>query len=341
MTADSTSQSPGPIDAVILWVNGSDPPLTEKRNRYLKDIRGSSHPSVNPTRFSSVNEIRYCVLSIFKFAPFVRNMFIVTDGQDPNLYEDIKTLFPERLNSFRIVDHKEIFRGYEKYLPTFNSLSIESMIWRIKGLSDNFIYFNDDLFLIRDHQPEDWFRNDNPVLRGKWRPVPLHKIIRNSIRKAVNKYLLNNADFQPTASFHMGQWNSATMLGFRCRYFTNRHTPHPVGRKAIEDFFNHNKQYLERNISFRFRNWSQFTVMSLSNHLQILNGNNFLASPYLAYLNPYNRPDDYTDNKLSFCETNPGIKVMCVQSLEMCRKEEIEKIFEWLDKILTNPSDRS
>jgi len=331
---DVSHENSLPIDAVITWVDGSDPRLTEKRNRYLKDIRGSSHPGAHPTRFASVNEIRYCVLSILKFAPFVRNLFIVTDGQDPNLYEEIKTLSPERLSSLRIIDHKEIFRGYENYLPTFNSLSIESMIWRIKDLSDNFIYFNDDLFLIRDHQPDDWFRNDNPVLRGKWRPVPLHRIFWNSIRKTVNKYLLNNADFQPTASFHMGQWNSATLLGFRCRYFANRHTPHPVGRKVIEDFFNHNKKSFERNISFRFRNWSQFTMMSLSNHLQILNGNRLIANPDLAYLKPYNRPDDYLDKKIRFCESNPGIKFICVQSLEMCKKEDQEKILGWMDRIL-------
>ena len=338
---DTSPESNHPIDVVISWVDGSDPRLTEKRNRYLNSTGGRNHPGAHPTRFASVNEIRYSVLSIFRFAPFVRNIFIVTDGQDPNLYEDIKTMFPERLSSLKIVDHKEIFEDFEKYLPTFNSISIGNMIWRIRGLSDNFVYFNDDSFLVRNIRPEDFFINNSPVLRGRWVPAPLPRIFWNNIRKTVNKYLLNNTTFQPAASFHMGQWNSASLLGFKCRYFTNSHTPHTVNRKIIEDFFSHNKKSFEQNISFRFRNYSQFTFISLSNHLQIRNGNSQIASPDLAYLKPYNRPDDYIDRKIKLCESNPGIKFMCVQSLEMCRKEDQEKVLGWMDKILTNLSGRS
>ncbi|MGB8359677.1 MAG: Stealth CR1 domain-containing protein [Bacteroidales bacterium] len=338
---DNLHENSLPIDAVISWVDGSDPELTEKRNRFLPDTGGSNHPGTHPTRFASVNEIRYCVLSILKFAPFVRNIFIVTDGQDPNLYEDIKTMFPERLTSIRIVDHRELFEGFEKYLPTFNSISIGNMIWRIKGLSENFVYFNDDNFLVRNMSPEDFFINNRPVLRGRWVPAPLSRILWNSIRKTVNKYLLNNAGFQPEASFHLGQWNSASLLGFKCRYFTNSHTSHSVNRKIIEDFFSRNNNLLEQNISFRFRNYSQFTFISLSNHLQLLSGNRRIASPDLAYLMPYNRPDDYIDRKIKLCERNSGIKFICVQSLEMCKKEDQEKILGWMDKILTNPSGRS
>ena len=333
MTADSTSQSPGPIDAVILWVNGSDPPLTEKRNRYLKDIRGSSHPSVNPTRFSSVNEIRYCVLSIFKFAPFVRNMFIVTDGQDPDLYEDIKTLFPERLNSFRIVDHKEMFRGYEKYLPTFNSLSIESMIWRIKGLSDNFIYFNDDLFLIRDHQPEDWFRNNRPVLRGKWQLVPYRKMFNRYIKIAVNRYLRNNPDYMPKFSFYLRQWNAASLLGMKTRYFFHCHTPHPLNRTRLENFFAKNNALLEKNIACRFRNPDQYIMISLANHLEIMDGNRQFEKLNLGYLDPY-YSKGRLERRIRRCENDPGIKSVCAQSLDVLGGEVQDRIFGWMDRIL-------
>jgi hypothetical protein len=102
-----------PIDVVIAWVDGNDSRLTEKRNRYLnKGHVGKVSSGAHATRFASVNEIKYCVLSIFRFAPFIRNIFIVTDGQDPDLYEDIRTNFPERLSSVRIVDHTEIFEQH-------------------------------------------------------------------------------------------------------------------------------------------------------------------------------------------------------------------------------------
>lgn len=334
MTDIPSSEKDHPIDVVIAWVDGGDPELAEKRNRYLGLSGDKAHPGAHPTRFASINEIRYCVLSVFRFAPFVRNLYIVTDGQDPDLYADIKTWFPERADSVRIVDHTEIFEGFEKYLPTFNSISIGNMIWRIKGISDNFVYFNDDTFLIRPMRPEDFFIDNRPVLRGRWVPAPLFRILWNTIRKSFHKYFRNNPGFQPKASFHLGQWNSASLLGLKWRYFTNSHTPHTVGRKTIENFVISNKPLLEKNISHRFRHYSQFTFISLSNHLQLLQGNRLIASPDLAYLQPYNRPKDYIDKKISLCEKDNRIKFICVQSLEMCGEEEQKKLLGWMQKRL-------
>ncbi len=140
MNANSSGlEDSNSIDVVIAWVDGNDPKLSEKRNKYLKGKDSLTHRSARTTLFASVDEIKYCVLSIFKFAPFVRNVFIVTDNQKPAIFDDVKTFFPERLKSIRIVDHKEIFRGFEEYLPTFNSISIGNMVWRIEELSENFI----------------------------------------------------------------------------------------------------------------------------------------------------------------------------------------------------------
>lgn len=334
MTGNNSSDRNHPIDAVIAWVDGNDPLLAAKRQKYIRGDSTNLSSGAHSTRFASINEIRYCVLSILRFAPFIRNIFIVTDGQDPGLHGEIQACFPERVKSVRIVDHKEIFEGFEDYLPTFNSISIANMIWRIRGLSENFIYFNDDTFLIREMQPEDWFIDNRPVIRGKWVPVPCLRVLAGHLRKYVNNHLFGKTDYQPRASFHMGQWNSASLLGFRFRYFTNSHTPHTVNRKTVEDFFTRRPDLLKRNISFRFRDYSQFTFISLANHLQLLNGNRHIARPGSAYLKPYNRPADYIDKKINLCESDPGIKFMCVQSLDMCSKEEQGKVFGWLEKIL-------
>jgi hypothetical protein len=335
MTGNPLPETNHPIDVVIAWVDGNDPKLTEKRNQYLgTTTRINISSGAHATRFASVNEIRYCVLSILRFAPFVRNIFILTDGQDPNLYDDIKKYFPDKLKSVKIVDHKEIFEGFEEFLPTFNSISIGNMIWRIKGLSENFAYFNDDLFLIRKIEPEDMFVKGKPVLRGRWVQTPLGRILWNHLRRALHKYLAGNPDFHPRASFHMGQWRSAFLLGYKFRYFTNSHTPHMVGKKIVEDFLNQNRPLLEKNLSFRFRNYTQFTFISLSNHLQLLSGNELIAKPDLAYLQPFNRYKGYLKQKLRFCEKNEQIKFVCVQSLEMCEAEDQKEILSWMDSIL-------
>ena len=334
MSDNTNSTHDNPIDAVIMWVDGNDPLLAAKRNSYLKGDSTNIGSGAHSTRFASLNEIRYCLLSIFKFAPFVRNVFIVTDGQDPDLYGDIQKWFPERLKSVRIVDHKEIFEGFEDHLPTFNSRSIANMIWRIRGLSGNFVLFNDDTFLIRSMKPEEWFVDGRPVIRGRWVAAPAPRVIWNKLRIFFNRRILGRTSFNPRASFHLGQWNSAALLGYKFRYFTIGHTPQAVNRKLVENYFNKNSSLLRKNISFRFRDHSQFTIIPLSIHLQLLDGNRHIARPDLAYLKPFNRPAKYIDNKISLCENNPSIKFMCVQSLDMCSKEEQDKIFGWLDKIL-------
>ena len=334
-TRESYGVSPDdPIDVVIAWVDGSDPQLAEKRNRYIGRVDLPVSSGAHATRFASSNEIRYCVLSVLRFAPFVRNIFIVTDGQDPGVHEDVESRFPGRSGSVKIVDHKEIFRGYEEFLPTFNSITIANMIWRIKGLAEHFVYFNDDTFLLRSITPGEWFIDGLPVLRGRWVPASGPRVLWNHIRRAFNRQLAGRRDFEPRASFHLGQWNSAALLGFRYRYFTNSHTPHPVNRKPVEDFLMKNDDLLRKNISYRFRDHRQFTFISLANHLQLLGGNRHLAPPAMVYLKPENRGQGYIDSKIASCERDPRIIYMCAQSLDMCEEDGRRKLFGWLNAIL-------
>ena len=130
------------IDAVISWVDGSDPVLIKRQQKYLKFELNKTPPGAEKTRFNSLNEINYCLISILKFAPYIRKIFIVTDQQDPNIYPLVQKYFPKRISDIHIVDHQEIFQGFESFLPTFNSICISNMLWKIKGLSDQFIYFN-------------------------------------------------------------------------------------------------------------------------------------------------------------------------------------------------------
>jgi hypothetical protein len=335
MKSHSAKSKDNPIDAVIAWVDGNDPRLVLKRNQYIPQKNVVTHPGAHPTRFASVNEIKYCVLSIMRFAPFIRNIFIVTDGQDPNLYDDIKKYFPQRVNSLRIVDHTEIFEGYEKYLPTFNSISIAHMIWRIKGLADNFVYFNDDTFLVRDVQPEDFFIQNTPVIRGSWVPAPYYRILWDKIQISFNKYLLGKSNYKPRASFKLGQWNSASLLGFKTRYFKGSHTPHTVSKKVVEDFFLNHQPLLEKNISYRFRESFQFTFIALSNHLHLRSGKIKTLKPGVIYLQPFNRGPGYIERKVKYYQSNPDVVYVCIQSLELCSKDVQDKVFGWLNKILS------
>ena len=324
----------GPIDAVILWVDGSDARLAEKRGRYLASEKlTTAHPGASATRFASSNEIRYCVLSILTFAPFVRNIYIVTDEQDPGLSDEVGERFPARAGCIKIVDHREIFRDYEEYLPTFNSSSIHTMIWRIRGLSPNFIYFNDDTILIRETTAEDWFIDGKPVLRGKWLMPPVRKIAGNAFKILLNRHLRGNRDYRPKISFYVRQWQTARLLGSRWRYYFHCHTAHPLRLKTLEDYFSANGELLRKTISYRFRDAEQLLASSLAYHLEIRSGNAHQARLNLGYLHPW-YSEERMNRRIDRCTRDSNIKSVCIQSVEMMSSGHRKRIFDWLDEVL-------
>ncbi len=236
------------IDAVILWVDGADPALAAKRRQYAG--RGDvKHDDVaGATRFADCGEIRWCVRSIERFAPWIRRIFIVTDGQDPH----VET---ERI-PVEIVDHQVIFRGFEEYLPTFNSLAIETMFWRIPGLSERFVYFNDDVSLIAPTQPEDFFTPDGrPIIYGSERGM-----MRGLASLTLDR--IKHPTRHLRVKYRYMMLNAARMLG-RGRYFLLQHTPHNIVRSAMKDYYVSHPEAILRNIRHRFRDIHQYSPIEL------------------------------------------------------------------------------
>ena len=167
-----------PIDAVVTWVDGNDPEHRRKRLSFEKGGELSLDDVAGDIRYVSIGEINYCVASILRYAPFVRNIYIVTDNQDPHLENLVEQYFPGQYSRIHIVDHKVIYRGYEHFLPVFNSLSIETMMWRIPDLSEHFIYFNDDFMLVRPTGPEDFFVGDKVVCYANRMSIPFANLLQ-------------------------------------------------------------------------------------------------------------------------------------------------------------------
>ena len=84
---DSNIKSKILVDAVITWVDGSDKDLIKKKAEYLNSEKESKIQNVK-TRYNQVGEIEFVIKSIIKFAPFINNIFIVTDGQSPKIIDD-------------------------------------------------------------------------------------------------------------------------------------------------------------------------------------------------------------------------------------------------------------
>jgi hypothetical protein len=239
-----------PIDAVITWVDGDDPMHRRKRERFLGIAQDDLHENgINPHRWACSDELSFCLRSLENHAPWLRTIFIVTDAQTP----DLSGLSMALRTKIEIVDHTAIFVGYEQALPTFNSLAIESMLWRIEGLAEHFVYFNDDVFLTAPLCPSDVFTANGPVLRGKW--VDHSKLGDNP------------EDLSDPTKFHdFMQVNAAAFLGFaRDQIFASAHVAFPMQRSVFEALFEAHKKAFLNNIAYKFRDIAQFQPQGLHN----------------------------------------------------------------------------
>ncbi|MEU1825357.1 stealth family protein [Streptomyces abikoensis] len=141
-----------PIDVVYTWVDGSDPAWAARRAKaqgadgHVEELH---EEAANDARYISRDELKYSLRSLHQYAPWVRNIFLVTDDQTPSWLD---TSHP----GIRVVSHKEIFSDPD-VLPTFNSHAIESQLHHIEGLSEHFLYFNDDVFLGNPLTPQTFF----------------------------------------------------------------------------------------------------------------------------------------------------------------------------------------
>ena len=139
------------IDFVVTWLDPSDPEW-QKEYRLYKGETGTTDGAL-AARFRDWELFRYWFRSIENYAPWVNKVFLVTNGK-----------FPDWINSNNpklvLVKHSDYIP--KEYLPTFNSHTIELNMHRIEGLSEHFVYFNDDCFLNAPVSPSYYFRDGLP-----------------------------------------------------------------------------------------------------------------------------------------------------------------------------------
>ena len=83
-TLRSSGYYPFDIDFVYTWVTGSDPKWKESLNKHRRIQKQVSNLANDEIRFVGIEELRYSLRTVEKYAPFVRFIFIVTCGQIPN-----------------------------------------------------------------------------------------------------------------------------------------------------------------------------------------------------------------------------------------------------------------
>lgn len=165
------------MDIVITYVNGLDP---EWQRLYEKT---TSRP-IMQKRFRDWGTLRYLMRGVAENMPFVRRVHLVVSS----LSQVPEWIDSENVN---VVLHSDIIPA--EYLPTFNSNTIEMHLHRIAGLDEEYLYFNDDMFVVDKCVEEDFFRRGRGVIgmsRHLMASGMFKKICRNSdhmARRALGK----------------------------------------------------------------------------------------------------------------------------------------------------------
>ncbi|MEU8752670.1 stealth family protein [Streptomyces chartreusis] len=240
-----------PVDAVYTWVDGDDPAMAAKRRAHQALSDNVIAPrETGASRYTDHDELKYALRSLEMYAGFVRHVYLVTDSQLP------AWLDPDA-EGLTVVDHREILPA--DALPVFNSHAIESRLHHIRGLSDHYLYFNDDVFINRPVRAEHFFHG-NGIARIPLSPLKLGVGAPHPLEPAPNSAGKNAREV--IRRFHGTNITHKSL-----------HTPHPQLLSVMREMESLGIEELERTSYSRFRSTSDVAPAStLHHHWAIMSG---------------------------------------------------------------------
>lgn len=315
------------IDFVILWVDGNDPKWQSEKSKYDSNVKDDSNSA---NRYRDWGLLPYWFRGVEKFTPWVNKIHFVTWGHIP---EFLNTENP-KLN---IVNHKDFIPN--EYLPTFSSHAIEMNIHRIPGISDKFVYFNDDMFVVRQMSEKSFFNDGLPCTYGGEVPMVFHGdtgiwqhaavnglgVVNNHFSKKEQvksfnkKYINSSYRWQDNVrTFVLEKFFPDDFLGFK-----NLHGPGAYLKKTFEEVWEKENDLLNRTSSHKFRTADDVNQW-LMLWWQIASGN----------FSPYN-----TDNLV--CSVNENTSAVVCNAIKNQSNDMIcvndgadEKSFQYLSEEL-------
>ena len=268
------------IDFLITWVDGDDPEWQKERNHYAE----LEHREIDNSnaRFRDWGTLKYWFRGVEKFAPWVNKIFFVTRGHVP---EWLDTTNPK----LQIVKHSDFIPV--EYLPTFSSNVIEFYFHRIEGLSERFVFFNDDMFLIGKVEPCRFFRKGLPCDLGALVENNLGGMFGCSVYMAQG--LLNtHFDKRVSVRQHFTKWinlaypfySLRNLLYLRIRKpsfngFEDHHLPQGYLKRTYDEVWSRCGEDLKRTSKSRFRQYGDIAPW-LIRYWQLASGN---FTPFNVY----------------------------------------------------------
>ena len=267
------------IDFVITWVDMNDPKWQQEFALYSGKIDNTKN-EISEARFRDYGFLKYWFRGVENFVPWVRKIHFVTSGQKPDWLN-------ENHPKLHLVSHKEYIPN--EFLPSFNSVVIERYLHKIPDLSDHFVYFNDDFYIIKSVNQERFFKNGLPCDIAAFLYNPgwsqWYKRIQNNIR-IINQHFDKK---EVMAQFHDKWFNKSYGSKARWNYilkpynkFITLRTPHnaqPYLKSTFEEVWAVAGKELTETSANRFRALNDLTP-ELFRTWQICKGN---FEPYNTY----------------------------------------------------------
>ncbi|TAP27131.1 stealth conserved region 3 domain-containing protein [Arthrobacter sp. S41] len=288
-----------PIDAVYTWVDSADPEWQTAYREFKQSVpAGEAHPTSRDLgRYTSRDELKYSLRSLEMNMPWIRNIYLVTAGQVPSWLNTENT-------KIKLVSHAEIFDTPEECLPTFNSHAIETQLANIEGLSEHFIYVNDDIFFGRPMSPNVFFTGSGSVK---------YSLAKAHYAEAANPRLAVNLAAKLNAGLIESKYGKTTSLKFK-------HVAHPQLRsihKLIRETFPDEVKATARH---KFRHVEDISVpSSLAHYVAAAEGLGVPADIEYSYVD---LGGDHLPMKLYRLVRGRGMQMFCLNEVASVSEKE-------------------
>ncbi|MEU5874827.1 stealth family protein [Glycomyces sp. NPDC047369] len=251
-----------PVDAVYMWVDGSDPEWAAQRARYLGGDAADHTHLTGASRYVSRDELKYSLRSLHTFAPFIRNVYLVTAGQVPAWLDTDAA-------NVKVVDHAEIFAD-PSALPVFSSHAIATQLHRIPGLADHYLVMNDDVFFGVPSRAEKFFHASG-VAQLPFSPLQI------GVGAARAEDSAPNSAGRNVRALLEADFGRQTVSKFK-------HLPHPQLREAAAEMAGRYAPAVDATARSRFRDPADIEFVGMLHHYSMLTGRAVPGASKLHYV---------------------------------------------------------
>ena len=328
------------IDFVLPWVDSNDPQWQHSRNHHR--YGNSNHDANAEARFRDMDTLKYALRAIETHCPWYHKIYLITEGHAPSWLN----LSHEKIT---LVTHKELFID-TSHLPVFNSSAIEMNLANLQGLSEKFVYMNDDFIIFNPVTQSRFFKEGKPVDFFSHHFLPrgrLFELLKGRdtwIHSLNNNLSLLNREFAPIKPekkylFHPSYSLTDKANNFLLRYLFQRliwinhwHHPQPMLKQTLHDVYNTFSDAIMQCSMNKFRSKQDLTQY-IYRYWQLIKGNFY---PYKHYDGLVANLDSLTilEEMIETLETDQSIRFVCFNDSVDLSDEAYRKVKERLVSFL-------